>query len=99
MQLIDLTPGAVVRGVKPNWIVTIIGLQLHGSDVVILYYQDGGSGLHNRLLFAGSLRDLDPVHEGRRRRVFGRLRAFSGVPSGSHPPSARRLHQRDDCHA
>ncbi len=55
----DLLPGATVKGILPNHIVTVINAKWHGSDVVELTYKDANGQPHTELLF----RDREPTLE------------------------------------
>jgi SNF2 family DNA or RNA helicase len=64
-QLEDLTRGAVVRGILPNQVVTVIDANWHGSDVIELTYKDANSQPHTEILFRDREVILELVTEGR----------------------------------
>jgi hypothetical protein len=58
-RLEELTPGATVRGILPNSLVTVVNVQWHGANVVELTYKDGAGQLGHELLY----RDSEPALE------------------------------------
>ena len=58
-RLEDLKPGASVKGILPNQLVTVIAQKWHGSDVLELTYKDPSGRPGNELLF----RDREPTLE------------------------------------
>ncbi len=55
----DLTRGAVVKGVLPDSLVTVVDVKWYGSAVVELTYKDASGRLGNELLY----RDREPTLE------------------------------------
>src|SRR5712692_5366577 len=55
----DLTRGAVVKGILPDSLVTVIDVKWYGSAVVELTYKDASGRLGNELLY----RDREPTLE------------------------------------
>lgn len=63
-QLEDLTRGAAVKGILPNYTVTIINAQWHSTDVVELTYKDTSGQPHTEILFRDREPTLELVTEG-----------------------------------
>ncbi|MDU6374856.1 MAG: DEAD/DEAH box helicase, partial [Bradyrhizobium sp.] len=61
----DLKPGASIRGVLPNGIVTVVNVQWFGSDAIELTYKDAEGKVGNELLYRDRESDLEIVEEGR----------------------------------
>jgi len=55
----DLTRGAMVKGILPDQLVTIVDIKWHGSDVIEVTYKDAFGRPSNELLF----RDCEPSLE------------------------------------
>src|SRR5919109_5211035 len=58
-RLEDLTPGAAVKGILPDGLVTVVSAAWYGSAVVELTYKDAGGRLGSELLY----RDREPTLE------------------------------------
>ncbi len=65
MKLEELTPGATVRGVVPNGVVTIVGAQWFGSEGLELTYKTAEGRLGNELLYRHDENRLELVATGR----------------------------------
>jgi SNF2 family DNA or RNA helicase len=63
-RLEDITPGAAVRGILPDAVVTAISAQWHG-DVVEITYKDAAGRIANELLFRHDEPRVDVVAAGR----------------------------------
>ena len=50
-RLEDLQPHAAVRGVLPDCLVTVVGVQWHGTNAIELTYKDPAGRVANELLF------------------------------------------------
>ncbi len=59
VRLEQLQPGAVVKGILPDSLVTVVAIKHHGSDVIELTYKDALGRLGNELVF----RDREPLLE------------------------------------
>jgi superfamily II DNA or RNA helicase len=58
-RLEDLTPGASVKGILPDSLVTVVNATWHGTSVVELTYKDSAGRLGHELLY----RDREPTIE------------------------------------
>jgi superfamily II DNA or RNA helicase len=63
-RLEDLTPGACVRGILPDGLVTIVQATWHGSSVLELTYKDASGVPRCELLYRGSENDIEIVSAG-----------------------------------
>ena len=54
----DITSGVRLSGVVPNAAVTVVALQVHGSDSATLTYRSAEGGLAERLISVADLADL-----------------------------------------
>ena len=61
MRLEDLTKGAIVKGVLPDLLITVIDTQWHGSDVVTLTYRDTNGITGDELIFREREAELEIV--------------------------------------
>ena len=68
VRLEDLIPGAALRGVLPDRLVTIVAVQWYDTAAVELTYHDADGRPGTRLLYRGSGRRTRPSHAGDRRR-------------------------------
>jgi hypothetical protein len=50
-RLEDLQPHAAVRGLLPDALATVVGVQWHGSDVVEVTFKDPAGRVANELLY------------------------------------------------
>ncbi|MBF0333235.1 MAG: DUF3883 domain-containing protein [Alphaproteobacteria bacterium] len=64
-RLEELTPGAAVRGVLPNGLVTVVNAQWHGSAAVELTYKTPEGKVANELLYRHDEERIEVVTEGR----------------------------------
>jgi superfamily II DNA or RNA helicase len=64
-KLEELVPGASVRGIIPNAIVTIINVNWHGDSVIEITYRDSAGHLGNQLLYRDSEPTVEIVVRGR----------------------------------
>jgi superfamily II DNA or RNA helicase len=60
-----LTPGTSVRGILPDCLVTVVGVQWHGSEALELTYKDPAGKVANQLLFRHDEPRLEVVEAGR----------------------------------
>ncbi len=58
-QLEQLTRGAMVRGILPDALVTVVDVQWHGDVAITLTYRDASGRLGNEILY----RDREPSIE------------------------------------
>jgi SNF2 family DNA or RNA helicase len=65
IRLDDLTPGASLRGILPDSLVTIVAVQWYGSDALELTYKDAGGRPGTRLLYRDDEPTLELVSAGR----------------------------------
>lgn len=65
MQLEELRPNAVVRGILSDRNVTVVGTQWYGSSAVELTYKDFEGKVGNTLLYRSNEPDLAIVEQGR----------------------------------
>ena len=61
----DLKQGALVRGVLPNCLVTVVNAQWYGSTALELTYKDPGGKVANELFYRDDEPRLEIVAEGR----------------------------------
>ena len=64
-KLEDLTPDAAVRGIRPDSSVTVVSVQWHGTDVIILTYRTPTGQLGEEVLFRDSESRIEVVEQGR----------------------------------
>lgn len=64
-RLEDLGPGAAVKGVLPDGLVTVVDVHWHGSNVAELTYKDSAGRLGSELLYRDREPALDVVTTGR----------------------------------
>lgn len=60
----ELKRGALVRGVSPSGIITVIDLKWHGDSAVELTYKEDTGTVHSKLLFRDSEPTLEIVQPG-----------------------------------
>lgn len=65
IQLDDLRPNAVVRGLLPDSLVTVVSVQWFGSEAVELTYKSPSGKVANELLYRHDEARLELVEEGR----------------------------------
>ena len=65
MKLEDLQTHAVVRGVLPDELATVIGVQWFGSEALELTYKSPAGKVANQLLYRHDEPELEIVEEGR----------------------------------
>ncbi|MBM3347663.1 MAG: DEAD/DEAH box helicase, partial [Betaproteobacteria bacterium] len=65
VRLEDLTPGAAVRGILPNALVTVVSVQWHGSAALELTYKTPEGRVANQLLYRHDEPRLEVVEHGR----------------------------------
>ena len=65
MRLEDLKPNAAVRGILPDCLVTVVGIQWFGSEALELTYKDPGGRPANTLLYRHDEARLEVVEQGR----------------------------------
>src|SRR5256885_8154182 len=64
-KLETLTPGASVKGILPDALVTVISTQWFGSEALELTYKDPSGRVANQLLYRDDEPRLEVVEEGR----------------------------------
>jgi len=64
-RLEDLTPGASVRGILPEGLVTVVVVQWFGSEAIELTYKDPAGRIANQLLYHHDEPRLEVVEHGR----------------------------------
>jgi len=64
-RLEELGPGAAVKGVLPDGLVTVVDLRWHGSNVAELTHKDGAGRLGSELLYRYREPTLEVVTAGR----------------------------------
>ena len=64
-KLEDLTPNTSVRGILPDSLITVVGVQWYGSDAVELTYKDAGGRVANQLLYRSDESRIQVVEAGR----------------------------------
>ena len=64
-RLEDLRPNAAVRGILPDCLVTVVGVQWFGSEAVELTYKDPAGRVANVLLYRHDEHRLEIVEQGR----------------------------------
>jgi len=65
MTLEQLQPNAAVRGILPNALATIVGVQWHGSDALTVVYRGPDGRLSEEILFRHDETRLEVVELGR----------------------------------
>jgi len=65
MRLEDLKPNAAVRGILPDCLVTVVGIQWFGSEALELTYKDPGGRPGNVLLYRHDEARLEIAEQGR----------------------------------
>jgi SNF2 family DNA or RNA helicase len=65
IQLEDLRPGASVRGILPDCLVSVVGVQWFGSEAIELTYKDPAGRVANQLLYRHDEPRLEVVEQGR----------------------------------
>ncbi len=65
MRLEDLTPNAAVRGILPDCLATVVGVQWYGSEALELTYKDPAGRVANQLLYRHDEPRLEVVEQGR----------------------------------
>lgn len=64
-RLEDVQPNAFVRGILPDCLVTVVGVQWHGSDVLELTYKDSAGKVGNELLYRHDEARIEVAEHGR----------------------------------
>src|SRR6266540_1522491 len=65
MKLEDLKPNAVVRGILPDCLVSIVNVQWFGSEALELTYKDPAGRVANTLLYRQDEPRIEVVEQGR----------------------------------
>jgi len=65
MKLEELQPNAAIRGILPDCLVTVVGVQWFGSEALELTYKDPTGRVANRLLYRHDEGQLEVVEQGR----------------------------------
>ena len=64
-KLEELQPNAAVRGILPDSLVTVVGVQWFGSEALELTYKDPGGRVANLLLYRHDEARIEVVEQGR----------------------------------
>jgi hypothetical protein len=64
-RLADLQPNAVVRGILPDAVVTVVSVQWFGSEALELTYKNVAGKVANELLYRHDEPRLQVVEHGR----------------------------------
>lgn len=64
-KLEDLRPNAVVRGILPDCLISVVGVQWFGSEALELTYKDPAGRVANQLLYRHDEPRLEVVEQGR----------------------------------
>jgi SNF2 family DNA or RNA helicase len=65
IRLEDLQPNAAIRGILPDCLVTVVGVQWFGSEALELTYKTPGGKVANELLYRHDEPRLEVVERGR----------------------------------
>ncbi len=65
MKLEDLRPDATVRGILPDALVSVVGVEWHGSDAMTLVYRGPDGRVADEILYRHDEPRLDVVEVGR----------------------------------
>jgi len=65
VELEELQPNAVVRGIVPGSVVTVVGVKWFGSDALELIYKTSDGKVANKLLYRHDEPGLELVEQGR----------------------------------
>jgi superfamily II DNA or RNA helicase len=65
MRLEDLRPNASVRGILPDCLVSVVGVQWFGSEALELTYKDPSGRVGNQLIYRHDEPRLEVIEEGR----------------------------------
>lgn len=65
MKLENLVPGAAIRGILPDSVVTVVSVQWHGQDALTLTYRDANGHVAERILYRDEEPSLNLVEAGR----------------------------------
>jgi len=60
----DLIRGALVKGILPDRLVSIVDIKWHGSDIIEVIYKDASGHLANELFFRDRKPSLEIVNQG-----------------------------------
>jgi SNF2 family DNA or RNA helicase len=64
-KLDDLTPGAFIKGILPDALVSVVSVQWHGSEAIELTYKTSVGKVANELLFRADESRLELAEKGR----------------------------------
>jgi SNF2 family DNA or RNA helicase len=64
-RLEDLTPHAAIRGILPDEIVTVVNVEMIGSDALELTYKDSSGRVDNRMIYREDEPSFEVVEVGR----------------------------------
>src|SRR5437879_4837165 len=64
-KLEDLKPNTSARGILPDCLVTVVGVQWFGSEALELTYKDPGGKVANQLLYRHDEPHIEVVQQGR----------------------------------
>jgi len=79
-KLEDLTPGACLRGILPDAIVTVVSVQWFGSEALELTYKSPAGKVANELLNRHDESRLEIAEKGRPRSFDGDGACFGSSP-------------------
>src|ERR1700686_4432792 len=65
MKLDDLQPNAIVRGILPDALVTVVNVQWFGSEALELTYKDAAGKVANELIYRHDEPRIEVVEQGR----------------------------------
>ena len=84
MKLEDLQPNAAIRGILPDALVTVVGVQWFGSEALELNYKNPAGKVANELLYRHDQTRMEIVELGRPWSFDG----DGGLSASSPRPSA-----------
>lgn len=64
-RLEDITPGAALRGLLPDGLVTVVNVDWHGADALTVVYRDAAGRLGNQLVYRDGEDQFEVVTHGR----------------------------------
>ncbi|RME72984.1 MAG: DUF3883 domain-containing protein [Verrucomicrobia bacterium] len=64
-KLEDLTPGASIRGIRPNELVTVVAVKWYGSDAIELSYRDASGTPGTQIVYRDDETTLEVAEIGR----------------------------------
>ncbi|MGI8911230.1 MAG: helicase-related protein [Rubrobacteraceae bacterium] len=58
-RLEDIRSGVSVRGISPQGLAKVVGVEWHGDSAITVFYQDGNGGMGSRLLYRNEESSLE----------------------------------------